>query len=103
MLRCSTGLQDRAEEKVRVLEARAEEQRKAKELEGAEWRRQQHERELARQKVTYLLFPLQAVATSRSCRPPSTRADTLPTPCLCLGGSTARKRGARVQPAAAAR
>ena len=36
---------------MRALEARAEQQRKAKELEAAEWREQQHEREMARRKV----------------------------------------------------
>lgn len=55
-------VQDKAEEKMRTLEVRAEEQRKAKELEGAEWRRQQHERELARQRVRTLACPLHSCA-----------------------------------------
>ena len=49
------AVQDKAEERVRAQEARAEAQRKAKEGDQAEWRRQQHERELARRRASSLL------------------------------------------------
>ena len=47
-------MQDKAEERVRAQEARAEAQRQAKELEQADWHRLQHERELGRHKASLL-------------------------------------------------
>lgn len=44
--------QDKAEAKLKVLENRTEEQRKAKAAADADWRRQQRERELQRLKVS---------------------------------------------------
>ena len=44
-------MQDKAEAKLRGLEAKAEEQRKVKEAAAAQWRAQQRDRELVRLKV----------------------------------------------------
>lgn len=50
--------QDKAEEKVRQMEARAEQQRKAKQAADAEWRKQQRLREVQRAEVCTLNSPV---------------------------------------------
>ena len=50
----SVWVQDKAEAKIRALEAKAEEQRKAREVADAQWQAQQRERELKRRRVGYV-------------------------------------------------
>lgn len=49
--RCDSFAQDKAEARVRQMEVRAEEQRKAKQAADSEWRKQQRLRELQRAEV----------------------------------------------------
>ena len=75
-------MQDKAEERVRAQEARAEAQRQAKELEQADWHRLQHERELGRHKASLLAWLQPAVATCL---------------CRCLHGCAERSRATSVR------
>ncbi len=49
--KCNSFAQDKAEARVRQMEVRAEEQRKAKQAADLEWRKQQRLRELQRAEV----------------------------------------------------